>query len=169
VGVTLHFEGRLNNADSLRRVISDAMAFAACEGWTTSAVHEVSVTLRRVQNERDIEYRGPVEGVVVFPHSDAEPLRLEFDRTLYVQDWIKTQFAPVDIHVRIVELLRSLKSEFEWFRVDDEGEYWETSDLQCLTEHVATVNKVLRDLLVKDPGKRGPVHLPSGRIVDYMS
>lgn len=42
-----------------------------------------------------------------------ERLRLELDRDLYAQESVKTQVAPIDVHVGIVERLTRLASEFE--------------------------------------------------------
>src|SRR5262249_10737088 len=117
----------------------------------------------------DVDYCGPIDGIVLFPHPDAEPLHLEFDRTLYVQDFIKTQFAPLDVHVRVVELLHSLEPDFEELAVVDEGEFWDSADVQTLRRHVDTINRVLKDLLAKNPKTRYPVRLSSGRIADFVS
>jgi len=169
VGVTLHFEGRLKDDGALSRVVAKAKSFAVREGWATTDIHDSNAVLRRVRGEQSTDYRGPAEGVVVSPHIAAEPLRLEFDQTRYVQDYIKTQFAPAEIHVKVVELLRSLESEFDSLCVFDEGEFWESSDVQALRRHMEAVHRVLTDVLAKNPNAHGPVRLPSGRIVDYMS
>lgn len=96
-------------------------------------------------------------------------MRLEFDHDLYVQEFVKTQFAPPEVHPRIVTLLRSIAPEFERLQVEDEGKYWETGDRDVLVGHQRPCARVLEDILESQPGTRGPVHLPSGRIVDYMA
>lgn len=49
---------------------------------------------------------------------------------------IKTQFGPIEGHVALVEMLTMLKKEFlPDLQVSDEGEYWESRDLELLTRN----------------------------------
>lgn len=169
MGVTIHFEGRLRGSAAFDRALAHARAFAAQRGWRAEPIAEVEVTLRRVRDEEHWDYTGPTRGVAIHPHQNCDPLRLEFDRNLYLQEFVKTQFAPVDVHVTVVELLRLLAPEFETLRVEDEGEYWETSNRSVLERHIHTCLRVLEDELKERPDHVGPVRLPSGRIVDLMS
>jgi hypothetical protein len=169
MGVTIHYEGRLKGPDSYSRLMEVARAFADREGWRVEPINEVQVTLQRVRDEQDWDYTGPTRGLTILPREDAEPMRLEFDRDLYVQEFVKTQFAPPEVHVKIVALLRALAPQFETLEVDDEGKYWDTDDIETLRRHIWACNRVLAEELKARPGLRGPVRLPSGRIVDYMS
>jgi hypothetical protein len=169
MGVTIHFEGRLRGSASYHRVLAVAQAFATRHGWASEPIDEAEATLLRVRDEQDWDYTGPTRGLALHPHDECDPLRLEFDRDLYVQEFVKTQFAPVETHVKVVELFRLVAPEFESLQVEDEGEYWETSDLKTLQQHVGTCLRVLEDELKARPDHHGPVRLPTGRIVDYMS
>ena len=53
-------------------------------------------------------------------------------------------------------------------KVEDEGEYWETENKSALEGHMAKVNALMLEMKRGKPGLRGPVTLPSGRIVDLM-
>src|SRR6267378_1716568 len=122
MGVTIHFEGKLKRPEAYQTVLA---------------------TARRFREEKDWDYVGPVKGVVLYPHENSEPVRLEFDSELYIQEYTKTQFAQIEVHLLLVELLKKIEPYFEQLIVFDEGEYLEQSD-----EY------------------QGPVRLPSKRIVD---
>jgi hypothetical protein len=109
-----------------------------------------------------------VKGLRIHPHDDSETLRLEFDNELYVQDFIKTQFAPIDVHVQVSQLLHLLNPYFADFKVEDEGEYFETGDLPLLARHRGTVQEVLNDYLSQSGKFHGPVRLDRGRIMDVF-
>jgi hypothetical protein len=169
MGVTIHFEGRLRNEEAFVRSMEVAAAFAREKGWTANPIAEETVALSRVRGEEDWDYLGPTKGLALDPHASCDPVRLEFDRDLYVQEFVKTQFAPIEIHLQIVELLRALSTEFEDLQVEDEGEYWDTSNPAALDGHRQACFHALKDELAKHPDHVGPVRLSTGRIVDLMS
>ena len=169
MGVTIHFDGRLRSREALDRLVVTARRFAAERGWPCQPINESLVTLKRVRNEEPWDYSGPTTGLAMQPHESAEPFRLEFDRDLYLQEYVKTQFAPAEVHIAIVELLRLLAPEFEVLSVEDEGEYWDTADVTKLRTHMDACHHALQDILHKAPDHHGPIRLPSGRIIDYMS
>jgi hypothetical protein len=127
------------------------------------------VILKRVRDEEECEYSGPVKGLEIEPHENSEHFRLEFDRDLYIQEYCKTQFAPVEVHLQIVELLNLLKPLFENLQVCDEGEYFETGDLAALTQHRNSCSDVIEQYLAEPDKHYGPIRLESGRIVDVVS
>jgi hypothetical protein len=166
MGVTIHFEGTLRDEAALDQVVGIAKTLAERESWRWEIVSKEVATLLRSDDEEDIEYTGPVRGIVLYPHENSEPLCLEFDRDLFMQDYIKTQFAPVEIHVKVIGLLREVSPHFSDLEVDDEAEYWETDNLDALRSHLQTCFSSMDELLSKQPHLQGPVRLPSGRIVD---
>ena len=85
-----------------------------------------------------------------------------------MQDFCKTQFAGLETHRDVVELLRELAPHFEVFDAFDDGEFWETNDVQVLNQHLKTIDGLLADMKRKDPGGLGPIRLESGRIVDFI-
>lgn len=61
--------------------------------------------------------------------------------------FVKTQFGSVEGHVALVELLAALKREyFPDLEVRDEGEYWETRDLERLRAKIGLVQAAIEGL-----------------------
>jgi hypothetical protein len=125
--------------------------------------------LQRVRNDEEYVYSGPARGISLYPHEDCEPLHLEFDGDLFVQDFTKTQFAPPDIHIKVVRLLKTIAPQFACLSVDDEGEFWDSENVDQLIQNLQACFRAIEKELSADPNLRGPVHLPSGRIVDLVS
>ena len=169
MGVTIHFEGQLDDEAAYRRLIDVATACAQKQGWLTEPIESEQKTLLRVRDEEDWDYCGPVKGVLIYPHEDWDPVRLEFDRDFYIQEFTKTQFAGAPVHLRVLEFLTAIKPFFSKFRVEDEGEYWETGDVQVLMEHMNRVQHVIDAELRKNPSARMKVKEPDGRIIDLIT
>ena len=170
MGVTIHFDGQLLDEVAFRGLVTTAVAFATSHTWLTESIESEETTLLRVRdNEEEWNYSGPVKGIVLYPSEDCDPVRLEFDKDLYIQEYTKTQFAGVSTHLNVVELLKVLKPFFRTLRVDDEGEYWETGDERLLGEHMNAVQNMIESELKKDPTAQAKVKTPSGRIMDLMT
>ena len=167
-GVTIHYEGRAKSPAAVNNALSLLTARARVLGWRAEDASGKNVSLTRVIDEKDVPYHGPVRGVVLWPGQNSEPLYVQFDSALFVQDFVKTQFAGPDVHIKVIELLRQLKPFFVDFKVEDEGEYWETNDRQQLEKHIDKVNSLIQEMKGKTPGLKGPITLPNGRIVDLM-
>jgi len=168
LGVTIHFEGQLFNEAAFRGLIETASAFAKEIGWQIEVLESSSATLLRVRDESNWDYCGPVKGIQLFAHDDCDPIRLEFDRDLYIQEYTKTQFAGVTIHLKILDLLVLIQPFFTTFSVNDEGEYWETKDLTILQEHMNRTQKVIENILREDPSAATKVKTSKGRIIDLI-
>ena len=74
-------------------------------------------------------------GIEILPHAKCEPIRLEFSRSLTCNAFVKTGYAPLKTHMAVVEFLRAIKPLAKSFKVEDEGEYWETGDAALLNRH----------------------------------
>jgi hypothetical protein len=68
-----------------------------------------------------------------------------------------------------VELLKALESEFENLSVVDEGEYFESGDIDRLKELIDGCYDAMDKEKEKNPKLEGPVRLNSGRVVDLIS
>src|SRR5450432_3579635 len=91
MGVTIHFDGQLLNEEAFRGLVSAAGAFAVSQRWLTEPIESEQAALPRVRdNEEEWNYLGSVKGIVLYPSEDCDPMRLEFDRDLYIQEYIKT-------------------------------------------------------------------------------
>jgi hypothetical protein len=168
MGVTIHFEGTLRDEAAFEHVIRSARTRAEQEGWKSEVIAEDIATLWRVRNEEDCEYTGPTRGILLYPHENAEPLRLEFDRALFMQDYIKTQFAPAEIHIRVVRLLKEIAPQFVNLTVEDEGEFWGSESREVLAGHLDACFRAINDQLKSRSDVRGPVRLANGRIADLV-
>jgi hypothetical protein len=80
------------------------------------------------RDEKEWDDIGPVNGIVIYLHEDCDPVRLEFDRDLYVQEFIKRQFADVEMNIKVLKLLKAIEPFFCILNVEDESEWWETRD-----------------------------------------
>jgi hypothetical protein len=58
-------------------------------------------------------------------------VRLTFNVQHEVEGFTKTQFAPFEVHVEIIELLRLLAPMLEDFEVVDEAGLWESGDVHA--------------------------------------
>lgn len=168
MGVTIHFEGRLKDQDSFNELIRIASEYAAAMKWQSEPIDEAEVTLLRVKDEKEWDYKGRVRGLALFPHPDCDPVRLEFDENLYMQEYTKTQFAGGEIHLWVIGLLRRIEPLFDRLNVFDEGEYWETGDLNLLKSHIETCREMIQRELQECPHATVKVRMPDGRIIDMM-
>lgn len=169
MGVTIHFEGQLRDEEAYQGLLSTASSFAQKENWPTDVIDSPEVTLLRVRDEQDWDYTGPVKGIALYIHEDCDPVRLEFDRDLYIQEFTKTQFAGVECHLKVVDLLRAIQPFFRELKVEDEGEFWETKDRSILAAHMDWARRAIEDELRKNPSGQMKVKTPDGKIIDLMT
>jgi hypothetical protein len=168
--VTIHFEGSLLDEEALCTLVSTAAAFATSHRWPSKPIESEQATLLRVRNdEEESNYDGLVKGIVLYPGEDCDPVRLEFDRELYVQEFTKTQFAGVETHLKVLELLTAIQPFFRRLRVEDEGEYWETGDVRILAEHLKRAQQAIEAEVKKTPSAQAKVKTPDGRIMDLIT
>ena len=168
MGVTIHCEGNLKSQDSFEKVIDIAKQFAQLNDLTCSVFQEDNKLLERVKDEKDWNYQGPTMGLVMQPDKNSDPLNLEFDRDFYIQEYCKTQFANVSVHILIIDLLRQMEPYFENLNVTDEGEYWDTCDISLLQENLDNCFKAIDEAKQEEKSLDGPFRLDNGRIVDLM-
>lgn len=170
MGVTIHFEGALKDELAFDHLLASVQALAQSSTWLTERIEPAVKKLQRVrrETEEDWDYVGPVRGLILYVHEDCDPVRLEFDENLYVQEFVKTQFAGTAIHVNVIEILRSIECFFEKLYVNDEGEYWDTANLRELSKHIENCRVAIERELQKDPEARIKVRTPEGRIMDLV-
>jgi hypothetical protein len=166
MGVTIHFEGTLKSAADLDLLIEKARAHAESRGWPFHAIGEARPHRARGKKGEAVS---PKRGIELQPHDRCDPLRLEFDGDLHVNDFIKTQFAGVRTHVEVVELLRALEPHFSILEVIDEADYWTERDEELLRQNLSVCDEAVARLLREHPQGQGPVRMDSGRWVDFIS
>jgi hypothetical protein len=170
MGVTIHFAGQLLGDRAFDDLVRTTTAFAESRTWLTERIESEEATLLRVdENEQNWDYIGPTKGIVTYPNEDCDPVRLEFDKDLYIQEYVKTQFAGVAAHLSVVELLQTLQPFFRKLKVEDEGEFWETGNIEILREHMQRIQHVIDEEKSKNPSVQVKVKTPSGRIMDLLS
>jgi hypothetical protein len=134
MGVTIHFSGQLKNKKYLDVIIKLAKNYASKNKWMYEFINEKLKKLERVKNEKDWDYIGPTKGIAIYPKGLCEPVYLEFDKNGYIQEYCKTQFAGIGVHIKVIKLLRSIEPYFDKLEVIDEGEYWDSKDEVSLKE-----------------------------------
>jgi hypothetical protein len=169
MGVTIHFEGNLKSQDSFPKVIDIAKQFAIANDLTFTIFEKENKLLERVKDEKDYDYQGSTKGIHIQVNTSCDPLNLEFDKDLYIQEYCKTQFADVSIHILIIDVLRQVEPYFDILKIDDEGEYLDTSDITILQAHFDNCFKAIEDAKRENSLLQGPFRLDNGRIVDLMS
>lgn len=179
MGVTLHFEGELKSELALMALIQAAKALAIEFNWPFTEINENEAKLTRIYRndevnedsdaEEELEYIGPTRGIELRPVHSCEQFRLEFDEDLVVQEYTKTQFAPIEVHIILVDFLKENVQLFEYLHVFDEGEYFETGDRLLLQRNREACERMIEEHLRENANTQGPVRLPSGRIADLVS
>ncbi|CCB86685.1 putative uncharacterized protein [Parachlamydia acanthamoebae UV-7] len=173
IGTTIHYRGYLKDHASIDACIEAIRNFASKKGWEFEEFEEKDITIDRMYEDdqekvHEWEYHGPIKGITVNTHETCEDLCFAFDNDLFFQEYVKTQYAPSDVHVEIINLLRSLQEHTKELVVDDEGQYWDTQDLETLNANLQETQELLEEILNDNPSCEGPVWLPDGRIADFV-
>ena len=165
MGVTIHYRGRLNNTGLLPQLRSELTDIAAVMKWDCQEMDDDWAVEpdARFEAGRIVGHLG-LKGVLMQSHKDSEALALLFDRNGVLHSpagmalsyegrsfgaWVsvKTQFAPPDVHVRIVGLLKYLKKAYiSDLEVADEGGYWETGSWEALIQQMESINAAINRL-----------------------
>jgi hypothetical protein len=167
-GVTINYAGTAKHKSAVSQAIATARRFALERGWAVKEANADVSDITRVVNEEEKPYHGPLKGILIIADPMCEPIYIQFGSDLFMQDYVKTQFAGPDVHIAVVQLFKALRPFFRNLQVDDEAEYWETSDRKKLEEHMATINRTVEALKKAHPGASGPVKEPSGRFTDVI-
>ena len=159
MGITIHFQGKLKSTQLINSFKEELIDISEIMNWECQAFDEdwskpATAKLSKKKDEFEIVGHLPLKGVQINIHPDSEPMSLYFDADGVLTDpivmvlinegkiskensynSIKTQFAPPDVHISIIKLLKYLKKRYiPNLRVIDEGEYWESEDKDKLIE-----------------------------------
>jgi len=153
MGVTIHYKGKLNSADNIDSFCEEMEDIAKSMGWKHTVIDKF-----------DKNDKTPVKGIIIRPHEKSESLQLisdqhgnlrnvfafEFageDSELTYMNFIKTQFAPVEIHISVIKLLKYIHKKYiSNLDVYDEGDYWQTGDPKVLKGKIDFLNTALNHL-----------------------
>lgn len=167
MGLTIHFEGKLKSEQDYFLLLDDAKKFACDNHFEYFEIAEENKLLQRVRNDQDWDYQGVTRGIQIQPTDNAEPLILEFDKDLYIQEYCKTQFADAEVHIKVIEFLEAIKPYFFVLEILDEGDYLETKNREILAKHINNCWEAIEKLKIDYPESVGPFRIPSGRIIDF--
>jgi len=140
MGLTIHYSGTIDRTEAIPQFAEELTDIADAMGWSAQPIN---------LDEADPAFRG----IIVNPKGECEPLCFIFDREGRLRALMdllteptepheysfftatKTQFADIETHVWIIGLLRYLKKRYLGnLEVKDEGEYWDTENLEKLRE-----------------------------------
>ena len=149
MGLGIHYSGRFNPNASLPKLIAEVEELATAYGWEQLVYERVFPSSRF-----DDSYSDKIYGIVVIP-PNCDPLFLSFlsngrmSSPLHLESFgysdevihreylyllsVSTLLAGVDVHVKLVTLLKALTNRyFLDFEVNDEGGYWDTENEEYL-------------------------------------
>ncbi len=182
MGLSIHYRGRLKSPEAIPAITDELTDICESLGWEYSRLdedfnRENTSRLDHTDNGARITGHLPLKGVGISPGQGSEGLSFFFDRvgnlvaplTMAISGpvkdelpWaaVKTQFAPLDIHITIIKLFRYLKKKyFAIFEVEDEGDYWETGNevllrkkMEFLAGKIDAFAKMLSEADAVDPG-----------------
>ncbi len=171
MGITIHYQGHLDSPDDIHYLIDEFQDIANSMKWEYHILDEdwsqpSTATLSWTKNGVEIVGDLGLKGISLNLHPDCESLSLFFDadgtmttimNTILMNEGtidrgtsyctVKTQFAPPDIHISIVNILKYVKKRYvSDLEVTDEGEYWETKDRNILEQRIQFLNEKMSQL-----------------------
>lgn len=168
MGITIHYNGKLDDPRALDELLIAAKSFChghqwkyheiddrvlgKVERWIPSDDEEVHTETARVDDRQ--------RGLLIHPHPESETVWLTFNQAgelcFYMPQsnsghywenkllFTKTQFAPIEIHIAICDLLHLIQGNyFPSLQVSDEGEYWETRDREHLAQKIGDLSAIM--------------------------
>jgi len=164
MGITIHYKGVLKSVEMIDPLLEELADIAETMEWEYTTLDKdlgQANTAELVHDQNGAEIIGdlPLKGISFSIHKDCERVQLFFDKNGILRDqvqmafsqghdeapsflFVKTQFAPPDVHITIVKLLKYLsKKYFAKFDVYDEGDYWETENENILKEKLNFLSK----------------------------
>ena len=137
MGIAIHYKGEIDKTETIDEFINEISDISKELGWKFNVIDD---SLKRLK------------GVIILPHNKCESFSFLFDSrgtlrspfmltldnideksSIYTS--VKTQYAPLDIHIAIIKLLKYIKSKYiRNLEVIDEAEYWDTMDKNILAK-----------------------------------
>jgi len=146
MGITIHYKGKLNSPDLTDFFLDEVLDIVKSMEWEYT-------TFTESKNDPI-----PLKGLFIKPYPKSEFLQFMVDKngnlrnailiehfdddheTTYINH-IKTQYAPIEIHIAVVKLLKYLNQKYIGnLEVWDEGDYWQTADEHHLMEKFKFLN-----------------------------
>jgi hypothetical protein len=171
MSITIFAKGIIERINDIPALTSDMKEIAKERNWKYRIINDDwdvqpdAVLAPPVTGKPAGHIKGSLglRGIVLNAATGAEPLSILFDRSGVLTDmfqqlaWIesngqnerftccKTQFADIEEHIEIIDILDHLKKKYiPNLAVNDEGTYWETRDRRILAEKRIALNHYLR-------------------------
>jgi hypothetical protein len=161
VGITIHYKGNLQNVQMMPQFMEELIDISSTMKWPYYVLDEdwskpSTAHLLTTGEQSVIAGDLALKGISIDLHPACESLSLFFTAEgilaspmtviMYNEgeiaksdmwNFIKTQFAPPDVHMSVVKLLKYLKKRYmPNLEVTDEGEFWDTEDKDLLVEKI---------------------------------
>lgn len=166
MGLSIHYSGRIKDAASLPLLIEEVKEIANTYGWE----YRIAESVFPDNTLNDHEYLSPIYGISFTP-PECETISLTFisngvmacssgiylfgnsknatERDYIYRLFAKTQFAGVEVHALIINIFRYLSKKYlSEFKMNDEGEYWETGDEDVLREKFKEYDALLDNFML---------------------
>ena len=173
-GITIHFKGSVAESSAVDKIAEKACAVAQSNQWSCDRLsgedirRADGITAKYIaESDMSADLSG-AKGVVIKPHEMSEPLYLVFSASGHLTNFIKTQFAGVEVHVKVIELLQEVKPFFTTLEIEDEGGYAQTKDKQRLAREMESVTTMMEKIKREHSDAHGPIKRPDGRILDLV-
>jgi len=153
MGLTIHYQGRIADKQKLPQLIEELEEISKVHGWK---YHVFETTFPKGDYPDDLN-DGNLYGICLNPPG-SEPLAFSFarngrmcgplqlscwgnstdetERKYLYMNFTKTQYAGAEIHKMIIGIFRFVSTHYlSDFEMNDEAEFWETSDEDLLVEN----------------------------------
>lgn len=151
MGLTIHYNGHFNPAASLSEMIDEIKDICEVQKWPYEIFNRDFPSIPFPE-----DFNGEIYGICFTPPK-CETVFFEFlsngrmsgthllrfwgkseneeeKRFLYMP-WTKTQYSGYQVHALIIQIFRYISKKYLLdFKMDDEGQYWETNDIEVLKE-----------------------------------
>ena len=183
MGVTIHYRGHLTDIGKLEILCDELVQIAEKMDWPYTRLDEdwsqhTDVRLEHDEKGAHIVGHDGLKGVTLKPHPECESMDFFFNSECKLCDpmglvlvsegsikpedaWInvKTQFAGPEIHMWVVGLLKYIKENYiHDLEVSDEGEYWETGNIDVLKGKMNFLNEKM-DVICSELSRVTGYHL----------
>lgn len=187
MGVTIHYRGKLKSTDLIATLIEEVEEICLTNDWNyqihenntgveTESIPETTFLSDDYDPDFGFENIGHstgLRGISFEPHEESESVSFLFDtegvlrsifsnvfrkKAKYTWCFVKTQFAGVDTHIRIINLMKYLKKKyFKKFEIHDDGGYFPDENIEelqsrmdYLNNAIATVHDVFEHINIDD-------------------
>ncbi len=162
MGITIHYQGKINDISLIDKCTQELNDISDEINWNYHIIDDDKLNLKGIYMEPPPNCEalsflfdkssGILKDRIILFHDDMGENHYKYNHT-------KTQYAPIEVHITIIKLLKYLKSKYiNDLKVFDEGEYWDTEDPILLRKKFDFLAKMIDKLagelekIERDPG-----------------